>query len=114
GVSTLFFARNRLRVTDPTPSWLQIASARDDSLEPIFEDGGSAILISAATFLPSCSISLDLPCKSGRAERGRNSALPRDHLQSCRKRPTLIRVFGTRNPWQEAITQERRLMPSST
>jgi len=34
------------------------------SLEPIFENGGSAILMSAATFSPSCSISLHLPCKA--------------------------------------------------
>jgi hypothetical protein len=50
-------------------------------MEPIFENGGSAILMAAATFSPSCSISLQLPCKSGRAERGRTPALPRDHLQ---------------------------------
>ncbi len=58
------------------------ATPQPPRLEPIFENGGSAILMSAATFLPSCSISLDLPCKSGRAERGRNPALPRDHLHA--------------------------------
>jgi hypothetical protein len=55
-------------------------------VEPIFENGGSAILMSAAAFSPRCSISFCLPCKSGRAERGRNPALPGDHLQQRHSR----------------------------
>jgi len=67
----------------PRPRRTSIPDERPSGrVEPIFENGGSAILMSAATFSPGCEISLHLPCKSGRAERGRNPALPRDHLQS--------------------------------
>jgi hypothetical protein len=51
-------------------------------LERIFENHGSAILISAVTFSPRYSISLRLPCDASRAQRGRNPALLRVHLHS--------------------------------
>jgi hypothetical protein len=55
-------------------------------VERIFENGGAAIPKSAATFLPSHLISLHLPCDGGCAQRGREPALLRDHLQwiGCR------------------------------
>jgi hypothetical protein len=67
-------ASPRIHARNPAMT-LRTLRVPNSRVEPIFENGGSAILMSAATFLPSCSISLDLPCKSGRAERGRNPAI---------------------------------------
>jgi hypothetical protein len=52
-------------------------------MERVFENRGSAIPMSAVTFSPRYSISLRLPCDASRAQRGRNPALLRVHLQTA-------------------------------
>jgi hypothetical protein len=50
-------------------------------VEPTFKKRGPTIELSAAENAPKCWIAVPLLCNYGRAQRGRNTAQLRDHLQ---------------------------------